>query len=130
METVTLIKFKGRKSEWWSLLIDNISIARTAVSDIIGGSISDLELNDHAIYVMDKPLVDLNTAKSVFKSICQDLYKQRHYVMNYRGGHIPLDSVDWKEIERKTFEFQYGANLRQLLLEQNGKTKSFKEVKS
>lgn len=127
---VTLIRYTNHKKdkEWWSLFINKISVAHLACQQIIGGVITELELNDHGIYVNGWSALTIGTAKQAFKGICKDLYKKRNYVMNYRGGHIPIEYVDWTELERKNFEVPYGGNIRQLILEMNGKTKKIEEI--
>jgi len=122
-------KFTDGSTEWFSLIIDNISVAGMAVRQIIGEKISSHALNDHAIYYSKAPeFVTVDTAKGVFKDICTSLYKDEHLVMNMNGGYIPLKSIDWKLLETKHFEFEYGANLNTLLRTLNEKEKEFKEL--
>ena len=126
---VTLIHYTNGKNKWWSILIDNISIASDVVKDIVGHSVNELELNAHSLYQNGTSFISTNTAKKVFKNLVNDLYKDEYFVMNLKGGYTRLRYVEWEELERKQFGFSYKDNLRDLLLQVNGvDKKQFKEV--
>lgn len=125
---VTLGIFTDGEKTWTSLLIDSIGVAQTAVQDIIGDKLAKIQLNDHAIYGRDPQFVDLDTGKTVFKNMCQNLYKNETLIMNINGGYSKLGNTDWELLEKKVFECSSRANLLTLLKEQNNKQDEFKLV--
>ena len=64
----------------------------------------------------------------IFKDIYQRILNKDKVVMNVNGGYIGLSQVDWQLLEEKIFTYEYGANLKELLLQENGKNKNFKQV--
>jgi hypothetical protein len=130
---VRLGVFTDGDKQWTSLLIDNIQVAQEAVKDIVGAMVSDCNLHAHALWASDKVvkeqfIVGLDTARTVFKNILDNMHKKETLVMNMKGGYIKLDNVTWELLETKSFELPYTSNLLNLLKEQNNKKDEFKLI--
>jgi len=127
---VKLGYFKNDTKQWVSLIIENIGVAQEAVKDIVGNTISEHTLHAHGLYDSDPQFVTLDTAKVVFKDICEKMYDNTPVVMNMKGGYFTLDALDWELVETKNFAVHYESSILDLLKQENGKEKVvFKEVK-
>lgn len=125
---VKVIKFKNDKGDWSTILIDSVWLAQKAVNDIIGASISEMNLDPHSLYDKKSKFIDFVTAKQAFHNLRNTVINGEYVVMNSKGGYIPLENAPWEMVASKTFKIKYDDNLRVLLDHCNGKAPNFVEI--
>jgi hypothetical protein len=111
----TIGKFTDGNDIWISLILKSISQCQQAVKDIIGRKLAESELNSHSLYDKGERFLSFDTAKVVFKDLCENMYKNNHIIMNNKGGYISLKSVEWELLEEKDIEIDYNDDLNEVL---------------
>ena len=125
--------FSDGKKEFSSLIINNIQVAQKAVKDIIGNTCVNLNLSPHPLYASPKDIkegyfIDFNTARTVFKNICSDMYDKEEIIMNINGGYIRSSNSHWELKKEKIFKLSGNYNLLDLLKKENKVLGEYKEI--
>lgn len=115
METIKFIKFKDtvQNIETEYLVIDNYSVAETAVRDIVGGTINNIIFNDH---IMRSPIPPPGfenpnaLGRLVLKNLGESVRKGIVLLMGSKGGYFPypvIGDLNYEKLGERVVRYSY-----------------------